>query len=137
MRDTTPKPILDMLRGVPLFSACTSSELRSIANLGTQITVADGTQLTKEGRPGMEFFLVLGGEARCSVGGEPVRTMGPGEFFGEMSLLDRQPRSATVVASGETTVLAFDASEFDGLRKSSTSIDRKVRDAAVERDRAR
>ena len=70
VRDTTPKAILDMLAAVPLFSACTPSELRSIANLGTQVSVADGTKLTTQGRPGMEFFLVVDGEVRCLVDGE-------------------------------------------------------------------
>jgi CRP/FNR family transcriptional regulator, cyclic AMP receptor protein len=135
VRDTTPKTILDMLAAVPLFSACTRSELRSIANLGTQVSVADGTQLTTQGRPGMEFFLVVDGEVRCLVDGELVSTLGVGEFFGEISLLDHRPRSATVVATGKTTVLAFDVSEFHGLLKSSPSISQKIRDAAAERDR--
>jgi CRP-like cAMP-binding protein len=135
VRDTTPQAILDMLSAVPLFAACTPAELRSIANLGTQVSVADGTELTTQGRPGREFFLLVDGEARCLVDGVLVSILHGGEFFGEMSLLDRRPRSATVVATTNTTVIAFNAAEFHGLLESSPSINQKIQAAAALRDR--
>jgi CRP-like cAMP-binding protein len=124
-----------MLARVPLFAACTPAELRSIANLGTQVSVADGTELTRQGRPGREFFLLVDGEARCVVDGELVSLLHGGEFFGEMSLLDSRPRSATVVATSSTTVIAFDVSEFHALLESSPSTNQKIHDAAALRDR--
>lgn len=128
-----PKSVYDMLSAVPLFSTCTKSELRTIANLGTRLTVADGAVLTVQGKPGREFFLLIGGSARCLVDGREVAAFETGDFFGEMALLGRRPRNATVVAEGEVEVLVLNASEFRGLLDSSPTISDKVHDAASAR----
>jgi CRP-like cAMP-binding protein len=135
MAHGTPKSILDMLAAVPLFSTCTKPELERIANLGTELTVADGTTLTTQGRPGREFFLLVDGAAHLEIDGAEIGALGTGDFFGEMSLLDGHPRTATVVASGSATVIAFNASEFHSLLDSAPSINEKIRAAAAERDR--
>jgi CRP-like cAMP-binding protein len=130
-----PKSVFDMLSAVPLFSTCTKGELRTIANLGTRLTVADGAVLTTQGNPGREFFLLTRGSARCLADGEEIATFGAGDFFGEMALLGRRPRNATVVVDGEGEVLVLNASEFRGLLDSSPSIAQKVHTAATDRQR--
>jgi CRP-like cAMP-binding protein len=129
-----PKSVYDMLSAVPLFSTCSKSELRSIANLGARLTVADGAELTTQGKPGREFFLLTGGTARCLVDGRQIATFEAGDFFGEMALLGRRPRNATVVAEADVEVLVLNASEFRGLLDSSPSISEKVHAAATERE---
>ena len=130
-----PKSVLDMLSAVPLFSTCTKSELRTIANLGTSVEVADGSVLIEQGKPGREFFLLVKGSARCIVDGEQVATFGAGDFFGEMALLDRRPRNATVIASSDSEVLVLSGSEFRGLLDSAPTITKKLLLAVVDRER--
>ena len=121
-----PKEQLEMLSRVPLFSACTDKELRAVASLGTSIDVAAGKELTKQGDRGAEFFLVLDGQATCRINGKKVATYGPGEQFGEMALLDRGPRTATVTADTPMRLLVISAQEFGGLLAEAPSIARKM-----------
>lgn len=131
-----PKVVIDMLHAVPLFSACSVKELREIANLGAPIQVTDGTSLTEQGKPGREFFLLVEGKARCLIDGAEVARFGPGDFFGEMALLEHGPRHATVVTDGPAEVLVLDGREFSGLLDGSPSIARKLLSALAERERA-
>jgi CRP/FNR family transcriptional regulator, cyclic AMP receptor protein len=124
-----PKEVRDSLRSVDLFSACTKSELRAIAGLGTPLSMSDGAILTQQGAIGREFFLLVEGHARCFVDGDQVKTFGPGDFFGEMSLIDREPRSATVIAEGGAELVVFNPAEFHHLLKFFPSIAQKVRTA--------
>lgn len=125
-----------MLHSVPLLLACNKKELRLIANLGTRVTVSDGTVLTEQGEPGREFFLLMSGGARCFVNGKLASTFGAGDFFGEMALLDRGPRHATVVVQGQAELLVLDGTEFSRLLDASPSITRKLLSALAERERA-
>lgn len=136
MRDRIARRELDMLAAVPLFSSCSQSELRQIARLGTPVPVAAGTVLTAEGRPGREFFLVIEGAADCSIGDVHAASFGPGDFFGELSLLDGGPRTATVTAESDMEVLVLDAREFSSLLAASPSITGKVLATLARRLRA-
>jgi CRP/FNR family cyclic AMP-dependent transcriptional regulator len=118
--------VVDALAGVSLFSGCSRRELEKIARLGTELKVADGAALTVEGRLGREFILVMAGEASCSIDGVEIARFGPGDSFGELSLLDGGPRTATVVADGEATILVLDQREFGELLDASPSIARKL-----------
>ncbi len=127
-----PKIILEKLHAVPLFSGCNAKELRQIANLGARLSVRDGTVLTRQGKAGREFFLLLDGHARCLVDGNLVAEFGPGDFFGEMALLDHGPRHATVMAAGPIEVLVLYGHEFTNLMDASPSIARKLLTALSE-----
>ncbi len=131
-----PKSVIDMLRAVPLFSECTTKELQEIANIGAEVPVSDGGKLTEEGATGREFFLMVDGKARCLIGGNQVAEFGPGDFFGEMALLEHGPRHATVVSEGPSRVLVLDAREFSTLLEKSPSISRKMLSVLAERERA-
>jgi len=131
-----PKEVLDALSTVPLFSACSKVELRMIANMGTEVAVPDGKAITEQGKPGREFCLIVEGAARCLVDGEQVATFGPGDFFGEMSLLDRGPRRATIISDGPTLLLVLDSTEFARLLDSSPSTAKKLLLAFAARQRA-
>lgn len=132
-----PKSITDMLRAVPLFSECSAKELRDIANIGAEVPVSDGTRLTEEGATGREFFLMVDGKALCLIGGNQVAEFGPGDFFGEMALLEHGPRHATVVSEGPSHVLVLDSREFATLLDKCPSIARKLLSVLAQRERAR
>jgi CRP-like cAMP-binding protein len=131
-----PKQVLEMLAEVPLFSACSRQELREIAGLGTSAQVEAGATLTKQGAVGREFFLVTKGSARCLRDGKFIARFGPGDFFGEMALLDRAPRTATIVADEPMELLVLDSREFEAMLEDAPSIARKLLKALAVRQRA-
>jgi CRP-like cAMP-binding protein len=128
-----PKEQLEMLARVPLFSACSQRELRDVAMLGTTIDVPAGKELTRQGERGAEFFLVLEGQATLKINNRKVVTYAPGDFFGEMALLDQGPRSGTIVADTPMRVLAVSAQEFGGLLSQAPSIGRKMLQVMAQR----
>jgi CRP-like cAMP-binding protein len=105
----------DYLAGVGLFSALSKAELREVARASDEIDVEAGHEVVTEGRIGHEFFLILDGEAIVRRNGRKVATLGPGQYFGELSLLDRGARSATVVAVTDMRLLVLGQREFAGL----------------------
>jgi CRP/FNR family transcriptional regulator, cyclic AMP receptor protein len=109
---------MEALRGLRAFAACTDKELARIAATADQTVLAPGNVLMREGQPGRQTFVILGGEADVSIGGESLTTLGPGAFVGEMALLDNQPRSATVTAITPLDVLVFDPRAFGQLLES-------------------
>ena len=136
MAQGVPKAIIEMLHRVPLLSACTQAELRQVANLGVHLSVADGKVLIQQGKPGREFFMLLGGRARCYVDGTLMATFETGDFFGEMALLKRGPRQATVVADGSAEILVLDGRELDRLLGTSPTVAMKLLQAMATRREA-
>jgi CRP-like cAMP-binding protein len=106
---------LDHLAQVRLFRACSNKELTIIGRASDEVRVPAGKVLCEEGSPGHEFYLVLDGTATVSRKKRKVATVGPGQYFGEMALLDRGPRSATVVADTDMDVLVLGQREFAGV----------------------
>jgi CRP-like cAMP-binding protein len=125
---------LDHLSQVPLFAACPRRDVRAIAMLGTELEMRAGRVLTTEGERGSEFFLIRAGTARCVRGGRKVAMFGPADFFGETALLTNTPRTATVTAVSDMTVIVFDRREFSSLLDSSPQIARKLLKAFAERE---
>ena len=130
------KAEIELLAAVPLLSACSEKELRQIRGLCTAVKVRDGETLTKQGRSGREFFLVIHGRSRCLVDGTEVASFGPGDYFGEMALLDGGPRHATVIADGPMDVLVLESREFWRLLDAAPSIARKLLVVLAQRERA-
>jgi len=121
-----PREVVTAMHGIPLFSACNTRELREVARLGTVSEVATGSVVTTEGAVGSELIIILDGRATCRVKGKKLAQFGPGDFFGEMSLLDKGPRSATVVADENMEVLVLDSREFRRLIDVSPTIAWKI-----------
>src|ERR1700730_15163726 len=96
------------LTEVPLFSACSRRELRTVSGLTTELSLPAGKVVTSEGQAGREFVVILQGKATVSIGGTEIATLGRGDFFGEIALLDGGPRTATVIAETdlETKVIS-------------------------------
>jgi len=135
VRNRVSKRELEFLAGVPLFSGCSKRELQQIALLGVTVDIAPGKVLTEVGGRGREFFLLLEGDADCTVGTTTVAHFVPGAFFGELSLLDHPPQTATITATTPARILVFDAREFRELIESSPSITRKLLVTLSERIR--
>ncbi|MER3452548.1 MAG: hypothetical protein C4344_02355 [Acidimicrobiia bacterium] len=124
---------LDHLAQVPLFSACSKKDLRFIARASDEVQVAAGRTLVQEGKPGHEFFLILEGKAGVYRNGRRIATLGPGQFFGELALLDRGPRSATVKADTDMVVLVLGQREFAGVLDEVPGLARKLLQAMAAR----
>lgn len=88
----------DLLRLVPLFSGMTDRSFEAIANLASETSYASGDELVRQGTPGHEFIIIVSGRARVERDGKHIRELGPGDFLGEISLVDGSPRTATVTA---------------------------------------
>ena len=106
---------LTHLSNVRLFSALTNRELTKIGRAAEEITVPAGKVIVEEGRPGHEFFLILDGRATVRRGGRKVATLEAGQYFGELALLDRAPRNATVVADTPMTLFVLGQREFSSV----------------------
>ncbi|MGO8872666.1 MAG: cyclic nucleotide-binding domain-containing protein [Acidimicrobiales bacterium] len=126
MPRTIPKKVVDAVRAIPLFAACNARELREVARLGTRTSVPAGSTLIAEDTLGRELLIILNGGATCRVKGRELAHFGPGDFFGEMSLLDKGPRSATVIADSDMELLVLDSQEFRRLTETSPSIAWKI-----------
>jgi CRP-like cAMP-binding protein len=102
----------DRLRRVPLFSGVKPKELKKLGRRMTERTFIEGDTITTQGESGIGFFVIEDGNATVSIGGKIIRTLGPGEHFGEVALIDSGPRSATIVATTDLRCRAMSAWEF-------------------------
>jgi CRP/FNR family transcriptional regulator, cyclic AMP receptor protein len=100
------------LERVPIFEDCSLKQLRSIADISKIVEVPERTVLCRSGEPGEEFFILIDGTAHVTVSPKKRASIRPGEFFGEMSLLDGEPRSATVKAKTDLRVLVIERLHF-------------------------
>lgn len=123
---SSQKKRLAALRRHSLFVHCTTGELARVDGCSTEHRVAPGEAMTREGDAGDEFFVVLDGTASVSVGGRELAELGPGAFFGELALLDRKARSATVVARTDMRLLVLSRREFDTVRRCTPSISQQM-----------
>ena len=117
---------IDHLARVPLFSACGKDELRKLSRATTDIPVAEGHVLVKEGEPGMEFFVVVAGRAKVSRKGRKVGEIGPGDFFGELALLIDGDRNATVTALTPMEAIVLSRREFEAALADAPRMTRKI-----------
>lgn len=107
--------VAEQLAGLPLFSACTRRDLQRVSRAVDEVTVPAGTDLTVEGSVGREAFVILSGTASVRRGGEELARLGPGSHFGELALLDGGPRTATVTAEDEMTLLVLSKPAFNAV----------------------
>jgi CRP/FNR family transcriptional regulator, cyclic AMP receptor protein len=124
---------VDLIRGLPLFELCSRRDLRRIAGLADERSVDAGAELIREGEPGTEFYVVVEGEIEVRRGAKPVARLGAGSFVGEIALLSRSPRTATVVATTPLRVLAIEGKSFVALLDSLPELWLKVARALAER----
>lgn len=122
-----------LLRSVPLFEALSSKDLTQLARLVDELHRDAGDAITEQGETGDEFFVVVDGEVEVRRNGRRIGRLGPGEWFGEMSLLDDLPRSASVTAVSETVLLTIHRTDFDRLLASNPGLMRTILSALAAR----
>jgi CRP/FNR family transcriptional regulator, cyclic AMP receptor protein len=103
---------VDALRKVPIFAELNEDDLRHLANQMKERRFAEGKPMTSEGSGGAGFFVISEGNATVSVGGEAKATLGPGDYFGEVALIDEGTRSATITAATDVTAYGMTPWEF-------------------------
>ncbi|HEX7247295.1 MAG TPA: cyclic nucleotide-binding domain-containing protein [Actinomycetota bacterium] len=126
---------IEALRRVPLFTGMSDRELARVVAISKEVTHPDGKAVVEEDQSAVGFHMILSGQAEASQGGTALGTLGPGEYFGEMSLIDGKPRSASVVAQGELHTLAIPAWSFNRLLDDHPEMMRMLLVALSERIR--
>jgi CRP-like cAMP-binding protein len=117
---------VEALRRVPLFADLNKRELSQVARLFKQRRFQEGETVIKEGSGGAAFYVLDAGEATISVGGEERARLGPGDYFGEIALIDEQARTATVTASTELVCYGMTLWEFRPLVQQNGEIGWKL-----------
>ena len=117
---------IDHLQQVALFSGCSRKDLQRVARKAENRNVAAGTTIVNEGESGNEFFVIIDGTARVSRQGRNVATVGPGNGFGELALLAKAPRNATVVAETDMELAVVREREFAELLDEVPGFARKL-----------
>jgi len=123
----------EAMRAVPLFARLGKRELADVAALADEVEMEAGHTVVREGDRGREFVVLLEGEARVERGGETLRTLGPGDFFGEIALVARVPRTASVTTATPVKALVIADQGFRSLMASTPAIQQKVLEAFAER----
>ena len=122
-----------LIADVPLFAGLSKRELAQVAAIADEIDFRAGRVLIREGDPGREFFVLLEGEAELSQRGQLLKKREPGDFFGEMALVSKRPRNATVTTTTPVRALVITERDFRSLLQRSPKIALKVLTAFVER----
>ena len=122
-----------LLKKVPLFAGCSKSELKELALIADEIDLRDGHVLTREGRPGREFFVMVEGTAQVTRKDKKIADLGSGDWFGEIALLTDAPRTATVTATSPVDVLVVTDRSFHRVVETMPSIALKVLAVVGER----
>jgi CRP/FNR family transcriptional regulator len=125
----------DMLKKVPLFSGLDEKELSAIASSMRERKFRAGDTVTQEGAGGVGFFVVESGEADVNVGGETKGSVGPGDYFGEIALINESPRTATLTARTDMICYGMTPWDFRPLVESNSSIAWKLLTAMAEKMR--
>jgi CRP-like cAMP-binding protein len=121
------------LAKVPIFSECSKREIAIIARAAKEVTHREGTVIAREGERGIGLFLILEGRCLVTIGGKTKAKLGPGDFFGEVALLDGGPRTATVTALSTVRLVGITGWVFRGLLMEHPSIALKTLEAVAGR----
>lgn len=122
MAGLTEQERVSLLREVRLFREVGDEGLAAVAAKATEIAFEAGRMIVRQGEVGTGFFVISSGQARVIRDGKTIAELGPGQFFGELSLLDQQPRIANVVAESDVVCLALASWDFEGLLASQPGV---------------
>jgi CRP/FNR family cyclic AMP-dependent transcriptional regulator len=123
----------DWLQKVPLFRGLSKKQLRDISGLATRLNEPAGTVLTKEGSVGHEFIIVIEGEIEVRKGDQVIATRGPGDYVGEIALMDHRPRTATVVAKTPVVIEVIGQREFRTLLAEAPGLSSDIMSTMAQR----
>ena len=117
---------MDLLKKVPMFSNLSQRHLREIGKHADQVKVEAGRVLAQQEKKGWEFIFIVEGKARVEKDGKVINQLAAGDFFGEISLIDGEPRTATVISGTDMTLLVVDKRSFDHLLDRVPGLQRKI-----------
>ena len=126
---------VERLRQIPLFHGCNKPTLEEIARLVDEVDVPDGYTLIREGAFGEQFILIIEGRVRIDRGGKTIRTMGPGEFLGEIALIDKGRTTATATTEGPAKLFILGHQAFNSLLDQSPAVRLDIMTALANRVR--
>ena len=118
----SPMERVMLLSTVPLFAGIDPADLQAVADVATEVRFRAGEEVVRQGDPGDQLYVILDGEMKVIVDGQQVATRRPGDHVGEMSVLTREPRSATLVASGEVRALGLTQAQFESMLRERPDI---------------
>lgn len=130
------QPSPDLIRGVPLFSGLDDATVNRLAGEFIERRFPQGGKVATEGEGGLNFFVVESGEAEVSVGGSTVATLGPGASFGEVALIDKSARSATVTATSDLRCWALPVWSFRPFVETNPDVAWKLLEILADRLRS-
>ncbi|HEX2232613.1 MAG TPA: cyclic nucleotide-binding domain-containing protein [Thermoleophilaceae bacterium] len=124
---------VSQLKSIPLFQEVSDEELAEIAPFAEETTVEDGTELVREGDFSYEFFAIEDGQAEVTRGGDKVADLGPGDFFGEIGVLERDLRTASVVAKTDMRLVTLTGWDMKRMEKAMPQAVERVRQVLEQR----
>jgi cAMP-dependent protein kinase regulator len=127
---------VSQLKSIPLFQEVGDDELAQIAPFATEVTVEEGRELVREGDFSYEFMAIEEGQAEVTRAGEHVADLGPGDFFGEMGLLERTLRNATVTAKTPVRLVTLTGWDLKRVERSAPEAMERIRTVLEERRQA-
>jgi CRP-like cAMP-binding protein len=127
------KPTNDQLRAVPLFAMLEDGDLESLSEEFNDRSYPAGAAMTTEGEGGLVFFIIDSGEASVTVGDREVARLGAGEHFGEVALIDKRPRTATVTAATDTKCFTLPVWSFRPFVEARPEVAWKLLEALADR----
>lgn len=133
MGDVSKSRYLNHLRNVPMFARCTKKQLEHVASIVTELSISKGTNLMVEGEMIHEFVIIESGTASVRRSGRKVATVGAGDVVGELAMILRRPRTATVTADSDLTVLVVDERAFNSLLDDVPGLARQLLQTVAER----
>ena len=117
---------MDLLKKMPMFKELSKSHLREISKHSTNVGKKAGDVLVRQGDKGWEFFFIIEGKARVEKDGRVIRNLISGDFFGEISLIDREPRTASVIAETDMDLLVVHSRSFNHLLDMTPGLSEKI-----------
>ncbi|HUS89306.1 MAG TPA: cyclic nucleotide-binding domain-containing protein [Desulfosporosinus sp.] len=117
---------IDLLKKIPMFSKLSNRQLIEIAKHAQSVSVKAGEVLVKQGSRGWEFFFVVEGKAQVQKSGKTIKKLTSDDFFGEIALIDQEPRTATVIADTDMTLLVVDTRSFSHLLETTPGLQGKI-----------
>jgi CRP/FNR family cyclic AMP-dependent transcriptional regulator len=124
---------IQMLNRVPLFGGLSKRAMTEIAKIADEIDLPAGKELIREGDPGRQFFILLGGEAEVRRKGRKVNTLGAGDFFGEISLVTERPTTAAVTLTEPSSALVISRPAFRRMLLAQPAVQLQVLETLAER----
>jgi CRP/FNR family transcriptional regulator, cyclic AMP receptor protein len=122
----------DRLKDIPLFEGLSGKEREQVARWADEVDVSEGKHLVDEGDFGYEFFVIESGAADVQHGSDAIATLGPGDFFGELALMEEERRTASVVATHPSTVIVMTRQAFDSMAREMPDVAQRIRDRVAQ-----